>query len=133
MQHDTGSTQDFVGTFGKTVTPGIGLKAVPTFGKPDGQVVEVPFNANNQYVFFLDVFDEQGNFVNQFLSTTNAVNFDGNLQGGPGRDSYSRSIIGTSLLWEDGGRRESRGDDFDYDDFVVEAGGFLFDPCPDVN
>jgi hypothetical protein len=23
--------------------------------------------------------------------------------------------------------------DFDFDDFVVEAGGFLFDPCPDVN
>lgn len=132
MQHDTGSNQDFVGTFGKTVTPGIGLKAVPTFGRPDGQVVEVPFNANHQYVFFLDVFDEQGTFVNQLLSTSNAANFDGSLQGGQGRDSYRRSITGTSLLWEDGGRIES-GDDLDYDDFVVEAGGFLFDPCPDVN
>ncbi|AFY40204.1 hypothetical protein Lepto7376_4074 [[Leptolyngbya] sp. PCC 7376] len=132
MQHDTGSNKDYVGTFGKTVTPGIGINAVKTFGKPDGQVVEVPFQANHQYVFFLDVYDEQGNFVNQFLSTQNAANFDGNLQGGQGRDSYSRSITGISLLWEDGGRRESV-EDFDYDDFVVEAGGFLFDPCPDVN
>ncbi len=132
MQHDTGSNRDYVGTFGKTVTPGIGLKAVEVFGKADGQVVEVPFQANQQYVFFLDVYDEQGNFVNQFLSTQNAANFDGNLRGGQGRDTYSRSITGTALLWEDGGRLESRGEDLDFDDFVVEAGGFLFDPCPDV-
>lgn len=131
--HDTGTTQDYVGTFGKTVTAGVGLKPVKSFGKQDGQVVEVPFQANHQYVFFLDVYNERGEFVNQFLSTQSAANFDGNLKGGLSRDSFGRSVTGMALLWEDGGRVESTGMDFDYDDFVVEAGGFLFNPCPDVN
>lgn len=132
-KHDTGSTQDYVGTFGKTVTSGTGLVAVKAFGKPNGQVVEVPFEANHQYVFFLDVFNENGQFINQFLSTQSATNFDGNLEGGSGgRNGYGNRITGVSMLWEDGGRLESGGD-FDFDDFVVEAGGFLFDPCPDVN
>jgi hypothetical protein len=132
--HDTGSTQeDYVGTFGKTVTPGVGLKPVKSFGKPDGQILEVPFQANHQYVFFLDVYNERGEFVTQFLSTESAANFDGNIEGGRGRDSFGRAATGIALLWDDGGRVESTGMDFDFDDFVVEAGGFLFDPCPDVN
>ncbi|NJN72829.1 MAG: hypothetical protein HC799_08515 [Limnothrix sp. RL_2_0] len=131
--HDTGSDQDYVGTFGKTVTSGSGLVAVKAFGKPNGQVVEVPFKANHQYVFFLDVFNERGQLVNQLLSTQNVASFNGDLEGGSGsRNGYGDRITGISLLWEDGGRLESESD-FDFDDFVVEAGGFLFDPCPDVN
>lgn len=129
-ENDTGSNIDFVGTFGETVIQGSDLIAVKTSGKPDGQVVEVPFRANQQYTFFLKTFRSDGSLKSQSFSTQDFLSLDGSLNGGSrNRDDYGRPIIGTSLAWEDGGTISN---DEDHDDFVVEAGGFVFDPCPDV-
>lgn len=130
-ENDTGSNVDFVGTFGETVVQGSDLTVVKISGKPDGQVVEVPFRANQEYTFFLKTFRSDGSLKSQSFSTQEFLNLDGSLNGGNrNRDNYGRTITGTSLAWEDGGRISN---DEDHDDFVVEAGGFDFDPCPDVN
>lgn len=130
-ENDTGSNIDFVGTFGETVVAGRDLSVVRTSGKPDGQVVEVPFRANHRYTFFLKTFRDDGSLKTQSLSTEAFLSLDGSLNGGTrSRDSFGRPITGTSLAWEDGGTISN---DEDHDDFVVEAGGFAFDPCPDVN
>jgi hypothetical protein len=49
-------------------------------------------------------------------------------------DSGDRSgIIGSRIAWDDDGLPQAKGKDDDFDDFVIEAGGYLVSvPCPPV-
>ncbi|MEQ9357978.1 hypothetical protein [Coleofasciculus chthonoplastes] len=112
-QNDFGTQSDFVGTVaGGTVS---------------NQFSEFLFEANNRYVFFLESASPTGQTRRRILSTQNLAQFNGSLNGG------SRgNVKGTRVSWEDGGQVEVGNDD-DFDDFVIEAGGYLIDMnCPPI-
>lgn len=110
-QNNLGTSFDFPGTIaGGTVL---------------NQFSEFTFQANNRYVFFLESVSPTGQTRRSILSTQNFARFFGSLDGGRSGD-----ITGTRVAWEDGGRVEV-GPDEDFDDFVIEAGGYLIDfNCP---
>ncbi|MBE9127758.1 hypothetical protein IQ257_13320 [Coleofasciculus sp. LEGE 07092] len=112
-QNDLGSQSDFVGTVnGGTVA---------------SRFSEFTFKANNRYVFFLESVSPTGQTRRNILSTQNFTRFMGSLDGGS-----TGNITGTRLSWEDGGQVEVGSDD-DFDDFVIEAGGYLVDfNCPPI-
>ncbi|HBB33420.1 MAG TPA: hypothetical protein DDZ80_18020 [Cyanobacteria bacterium UBA8803] len=110
---DLGSRTDFVGTVdGGTVS---------------NRLSEFTFKANNRYVFFLESVSPTGQTRRGVLSTQNFARFFGSLDSGRQGD-----ITGNRISWEDGGQVEV-GNDGDYDDFVIEAGGYLIDVnCPPI-
>lgn len=110
-QDNLGSPRDFVGTFeGGTVS---------------NRFAEFTFKANNRYVFFLESVSPTGQTRRNILSTQQFARFLGSLDGG-----RQGSITGNRISWEDGGQVEV-GNDSDFDDFVVEAGGYLINVnCP---
>ena len=112
-QDDLGTRSDFVGTVEGGTVP--------------NQFSEFMFKANNRYVFFLESVSPTGQTRRSIVSTQNFARFNGRLNGG-----ISGNITGTRLSWEDGGRVEVGSDD-DFDDFVIEAGGYLIDVnCPPI-
>ena len=99
-------------------------------GTVDGGTVanrlsEFTFQANNRYVFYLESVSPTGQTRRSVLSTQNFASFLGSLDGGKKGD-----MVGNRISWEDGGQVEV-GNDRDYNDFVVEAGGYLINAgCP---
>ncbi|HAG83705.1 MAG TPA: hypothetical protein DCL61_21790 [Cyanobacteria bacterium UBA12227] len=112
-QDDLGSRSDYVGTVdGGTVS---------------NRLAEYTFKANNRYVFFLESVSSTGQTRRGVLSTQNFARFLGSLDGG-----RQGTITGNRISWEDGGQVEV-GNDSDFDDFVIEAGGYLIDVnCPPI-
>ncbi len=112
-QNDLGTQADFVGTVeGGTIS---------------NQFNEFMFKANNRYVFFLESVSPTGQTRRRIVSTQNLAQFNGRLDGG-----RKGTITGSRVSWEDGGRVEVGSDD-DFDDFVIEAGGYLIDlNCPPI-
>ncbi|MEQ8464272.1 hypothetical protein [Coleofasciculus sp. E2-BRE-01] len=112
-QNDLGTQADFVGTVeGGTIS---------------NQFNEFMFKANNRYVFFLESVSPTGQTRRRIVSTQNLAQFNGRLDGG-----RKGNITGSRVSWEDGGRVEVGNDD-DFDDFVIEAGGYLIDlNCPPI-
>lgn len=112
-QNDLGTRADFVGTVEGGTVP--------------NRFSEFQFKANNRYVFFLESVSPTGQTRRSILSTQNFARFNGSLAGG-----RSGNITGTRVSWEDGGQAEVASDD-DFDDFVLEAGGYLIDlNCPPI-
>ncbi len=109
--NDLGTQTDFVGTVeGGTV---------------QNRFSEQLFKAGRKYSFFLESVSPTGQTRRTVVSTQNFARFNGNLDGGA-----VGSRTGTQLAWEDGGQVEV-GNDSDFDDFVIEAGGYLIDIiCP---
>lgn len=113
---DIGSSGDFLGTV-----------AGGTVQNRNGEfnaLTEYTFRANNRYVFYLESVSPTGQTKREVLSSQNFARFDGSLDGGSRGD-----LTGTRLALEDGGRVEVGNDD-DFDDFVIEAGGFAPILCP---
>lgn len=113
-QNNTGSSIDFLGTVqGGTV---------------QNQVTEFTFKANSRYAFYLESVSPTGQTRRTVLSTSNlAAVFDGALDAGD-----RGGIIGSRVAWDDAGLPRP-GKDNDFDDFVIEAGGYLITvPCPPV-
>ncbi|MEQ8962101.1 MAG: hypothetical protein RLP02_29945 [Coleofasciculus sp. C2-GNP5-27] len=112
-QNDFGTQSDFVGTV--------------TGGTVSNQFSEFLFQANNRYVFFLESVSPTGQTRRRIVSTQNLAQFNGRLNGGK-----MGNVKGTRVSWEDGGQVEVGNDD-DFDDFVIEAGGYLIDMnCPPI-
>lgn len=112
-QNDLGSGSDFVGTIEGGTVP--------------NRLSEFLFKANNRYVFFLESVSPTGQTRRNIVSTQNFAQFNGRLDGG-----RNGNMTGTRLAWEDGGQVEV-GSDSDFDDFVIEAGGYLIDfNCPPI-
>ncbi|MGB3693029.1 MAG: hypothetical protein WA865_21395 [Spirulinaceae cyanobacterium] len=109
--NDLGTSTDFVGTVeGGTV---------------QNRFSEQLFKADRKYSFFLESVSPSGQTRRTVVSTQNFARFNGGLDGGTVGNQ-----TGTQLAWEDGGQVEV-GNDSDFDDFVIEAGGYLIDiVCP---
>ncbi|MGB3693769.1 MAG: hypothetical protein WBG70_11390 [Spirulinaceae cyanobacterium] len=107
---NTGTATDFLGSVeGGTVAT---------------RFTEFTFEAGERYSFYLVSVSPTGQTSRTVLSTQNFARFFGSLNGGQQGD-----ITGVRLGWEDGGRVEV-GNDSDYDDFIIEAGGYLLTNCP---
>jgi hypothetical protein len=102
-------------------------------GTVDGATVpnrlaEFTFKANTRYGFYLESVSPTGQTRRTVLSSNNlAAAFDGSL------DSGDRGgVIGSRIAWDDDGLPGARKDD-DFDDFVIEAGGYQIQvACPPV-
>lgn len=111
-QNNTGTSVDFVGTVqGGTV---------------QNQFSEFTFQANTRYGFYLESVSPTGQTRRTVLSTSDlAAVFNGALDAG-----NRGGITGTRIAWDDNGLPQP-GKDQDFDDFVIEAGGYLVTaPCP---
>jgi hypothetical protein len=116
--NDIGTTLDYLGTIeAGTLQNGQG-EANP--------LTEYTFRANTRYAFFLESVSPTGQTRRVFQSGDNlTAAIRGALDAGSQGD-----IIGSRLALDDSGL-PSRGKDNDFDDFVIEAGGFLLAPaCP---
>ncbi len=113
-QNNTGTAVDFLGTVqGGTV---------------QNQFSDFTFRANTRYAFRLDSVSPSGQTTRTVLSTsTLSALFNGALDAG-----NRGGVIGTRMAWDDTGLPQP-GKDQDFDDFVIEAGGYLVSvPCPAV-
>src|SRR4028118_934066 len=111
-QNNTGTSVDFLGTVqGGTV---------------QNQFSEFTFQANTRYGFYLESVSPSGQTRRTVLSTSDlAAVFNGALDAG-----NRGGITGTRIAWDDNGLPQP-GKDQDFDDFVIEAGGYLVTvPCP---
>lgn len=88
-------------------------------------LVKFRFAANTPYVFYLDSVNPYTKRVRTQLVSTelNNTRFSGNLEAGE---------PGNPINWEDTGLRTPVpvGNDRDYNDFNIIAGGFVLTPCP---
>lgn len=119
-QRLTSSLNDFAGTVeGGTIRNRSG-EASP--------LSEFTFKANNRYLFYLESVSPSGQTRRLFDSTDiSAAKFNGALDGGTSGDT-----VGVRVAWDDDGLPKQQ-KDFDDDDFVIEAGGYLVTvPCPVV-
>jgi hypothetical protein len=113
-QNNIGTSVDFLGTIqGGTVRD---------------QFTEFTFEANTRYGFYLESISQTGQTRRTVLSTSDlAAIFDGALDAG-----NRGGITGTRIAWDDDGLPRP-GKDSDFDDFVIEAGGYLVTaPCPPI-
>ena len=113
-QNNVGTAIDFIGTVqGGTVRD---------------QFTEFTFQANTRYGFYLESVSPTGQTRRTVLSTSAvAAIFDGALDAGD-----RGGVTGTRLAWDDDGLPRP-GKDQDFDDFVIEAGGYLVTaPCPPI-
>jgi hypothetical protein len=111
-QNNTGTSIDFLGTVqGGTV---------------QNQFTEFTFQANTRYGFYLESVSPTGQTRRTVVSTSDlAALFDGRLDAGD-----RGGIIGSRISWDDQGLPRP-GKDNDFDDFVIEAGGYLIEfNCP---
>ncbi len=119
--------------------PGQPLARLPVAGDFRGTVsggtvrqrlTEFTFEANTPYALYLESFSPTtGRSLGTVLSTSSlAAQFNGELDGG-----QLGQIVGSRLIWDDDGLPGERKDN-DFDDFVVEAGGYLIDfTCPPLS
>ncbi len=88
-------------------------------------LIKFRFDANTPYVFYLDSVNPYTKKIRTQLVSTNLNNtrFSGNLEAGE---------PGNPINWEDTGLITPvvAGNDRDYNDFNIIAGGFLLTPCP---
>lgn len=114
-QNNIGTSLDFVGTVGG--------------GTIQEQYAEFTFQANKRYAFYLESVSPTGQTRRSVLSTSNLASvFDGSLDAG-----NRGGIVGTRVAWDDDGLPRA-GKDQDFDDFVIEAGGYLIEVnCPPVS
>jgi hypothetical protein len=113
-QNNTGTSIDFLGTVqGGTV---------------QNQLTEFTFEANKRYAFYLESVSPTGQTRRTVVSTSDlAAVFNGSLDAGD-----RNGVVGTRVSWDDQGLARAGKDD-DFDDFVIEAGGYLVTvPCPPV-
>ncbi len=113
-QNNTGTSIDFLGTVqGGTV---------------QNQLSEFTFKANTRYAFYLESVSPTGQTRRTVLSSNPlSTVFNGALDAG-----NRGGIVGSRIAWDDDGLPRP-GKDQDFDDFVVEAGGYLVTvPCPPV-
>jgi hypothetical protein len=113
-QNNTGEAIDFIGTVqGGTI---------------QDRFTEFTFEANTRYGFYLESVSPTGQTRRTVLSTSDlAAIFDGTLDAG-----NRGGITGTRIAWDDAGLPRP-GKDSDFDDFVIEAGGYLVTaPCPPI-
>jgi hypothetical protein len=113
-QNNTGTSIDFLGTVqGGTV---------------QNQFSEYTFKANTRYAFYLESVSPTGQTRRTVLSTnTLSALFNGALDAG-----NREGIVGSRISWDDSGLPRPGKDD-DFDDFVIEAGGYLVTvPCVPV-
>ncbi len=110
-QNNTGTSIDYLGTV--------------QGGSVQNQFSEFTFKANTRYAFYLESVSPTGQTRRTVLSTTQvAAAFNGALDAG-----NRGGVVGTRIAWDDDGETRS-GKDSDFDDFVVEAGGYLVTvPC----
>lgn len=118
--NDVGTTLDYLGTIAAGTIQNAQGEATP--------LTEYTFRANTRYAFFLESVTPTGQTRRIFQSGNNlTAAIRGALDAGNQGD-----VIGTRLSLDDSGL-PSRGKDNDFDDFVIEAGGFLFAPaCPPI-
>jgi hypothetical protein len=97
-------------------------------GTVKNRFAEFTFKANTRYAFYLDSVSPTGQTRRRVISTSNAATiFDGTLDSG----SHNK-IVGSRLSWDDDGL-PGVGKDNDFNDFVIEAGGYLIQVnCPPV-
>lgn len=123
--NDSGTPRDFLGT------PGQG-KAVPQ------PVARFTFQANTPYAFYLKVADPRSGSLRTTIYSTRLE------QMGNGSTPSSSQTVGgladgtvgdrkgVRISWDDSGLPRP-GKDNDFDDFIVEAGGYLVAfPCPRI-
>jgi hypothetical protein len=113
-QNNIGTSIDFLGTVqGGTI---------------QNQFTEFTFEANTRYGFYLESVSPTGQTRRTVLSSSAlAAVFDGALDAGNRGES-----TGSRIAWDDNGLPQP-GRDEDFDDFVIEAGGYLVTvPCPPV-
>ncbi len=88
-------------------------------------LIKFRFDANTPYVFYLDSVNPYTQKIRTQLVSTNLNNtrFSGNLEAGES---------GNPINWEDTGLITPvvAGNDRDYNDFNIIAGGFVLTPCP---
>lgn len=86
------------------------------------QLIKFRFEPGTPYVFYIDSINPYTKMARTTLVSTNLSNarFDGNLEAGES---------GNSIRWEDTGLK-SVGNDQDFNDFNIIAGGFVLAPCP---
>ncbi|MCL1465772.1 hypothetical protein [Argonema galeatum] len=126
---DVGTSRDFVGTPGNSV--------------PD-PIRRFTFDANTQYAFYLKVFRPNGTLLTTLYSTrfeqlSGSQDADSAQSVGGLSDGKVGDRKGVRISWDDTGVLRPDGvrppgKDRDFDDFIVEAGGFLVTsaPCPRV-
>lgn len=115
-QNNIGTSLDFLGTVqGGTV---------------QNQLTEFTFQANKRYAFYLESVSPTGQTRRTVLSSSSlAAVFDGSLNSGD-----RGGIVGSRIAWDDDGLPQAPGKDDDFDDFVIEAGGYLIEVgCPPVS
>jgi hypothetical protein len=98
-------------------------------GTVRNQLSEFTFKANTRYAFYLESVSPTGETRRTVVSTNQlATVFNGAL------DSGNRGgVIGNRISWDDDGLPEAKRKDNDFDDFVIEAGGYLVTvPCVPV-
>lgn len=118
--NNTGTPIDYVGTVaGGTIVNGQGEAS---------SLAEYTFKAGTRYSLYLESVSSTGVTRRTVQAiNVNAARFQGGLNTGQTDD-----IIGARISWDDQGLPRPGKDD-DFDDFVVEAGGFLQAvPCPPV-
>ena len=115
-QNNIGTSLDFLGTVqGGTV---------------QNQLTEFTFQANKRYAFYLESVSPTGQTRRTVLSSSSlAAVFDGSLSSGE-----RGGVVGSRIAWDDDGLPQAPGKDDDFDDFVIEAGGYLIEVgCPPVS
>lgn len=98
-------------------------------GTVQNQFSEFTFKANTRYAFYLESVSVTGQTRRTVVSTSDtAAMFNGTLDSGD-----HGGIIGSRVAWDDDGLPQAKRKDDDFDDFVIEAGGYLITvPCPAV-
>lgn len=99
-------------------------------GTVQNQFNEFTFQANKRYAFYLESVSPSGQTRRTVLSSSSlAAVFDGSL------DSGNRGgAVGSRIAWDDDGLPQAGRQDGDFDDFVIEAGGYLIEVgCPPVS
>ena len=121
--NDAGSSRDFIGTPGNSVP---------------NPIQRYTFTANTPYAFYLKVFRPDNTLLTTLYSTkfeqmSGVSTPDSAMSQGGLADGVVGDRKGVRISWDDTGLPRP-GRDRDFDDFIVEAGGFLVTgvPCPKV-
>jgi len=118
--NNTGTPIDYLGTVGGgTIVNGEGNAS---------SLVEFTFKAGERYTLYLESVSPTGATRRTVQAINlNAAQFQGGLDSG-----QDNELVGTRISWDDQGLPRP-GKDNDFDDFVLEAGGYLIKvTCPQV-
>ncbi len=119
-QNNVGSSIDFLGTVAGGTMQNQSGESSP--------YSEYTFESGTRYALFLQSVSPTGQTRRRVISNSeSAALFAGSLDGGT-----QQGITGTRVAWDDDGL-ETASKDTDFDDFVIEAGGYLVTvACPPV-